>query len=221
MPGLPARPAGERVVDGGDEGTAVDAAQHEVPRGVADLVQHEEALRLVGSGHPVGGQVDRPAASLRGLGARAPAGRAAQQRIGVDGDRPSRRSSTGRAREISGRGVGRHVRAGCGRQPGERPRPLAAEQPMPMTGGGLTGRGGEQREDSRGARWRRAASCSPRSVRPLNTRSTAAQRAAAVRCSLLGAVLEFRVLGPFEVWRDGVRVELGGARRRAFLALLS
>jgi DNA-binding SARP family transcriptional activator len=54
----------------------------------------------------------------------------------------------------------------------------------------------------------------------------AAQRAAqrslnvARRCSVLGAVLEFRVLGPFEVWRDGVRVELGGARRRAFLALL-
>lgn len=33
-------------------------------------------------------------------------------------------------------------------------------------------------------------------------------------------MLEFRVLGPFEVLRDGLRVDLGGPRRRAFLALL-
>ena len=32
--------------------------------------------------------------------------------------------------------------------------------------------------------------------------------------------MEFRLLGPFDVWRDGAPVALGGRRQRAVLALL-
>jgi predicted ATPase len=32
--------------------------------------------------------------------------------------------------------------------------------------------------------------------------------------------IDFRVLGPVEAWRDGIRLELGGVKRRALLALL-
>ena len=33
-------------------------------------------------------------------------------------------------------------------------------------------------------------------------------------------LLQFRVLGPLEVWRDGTLLRLGGERQRALLALL-
>ena len=33
--------------------------------------------------------------------------------------------------------------------------------------------------------------------------------------------MDFRLLGPFEVWRDGVPLALGGRRQRAVLALLA
>lgn len=36
----------------------------------------------------------------------------------------------------------------------------------------------------------------------------------------MGSRLEFRILGPLEVWRDGARVHVGGPRQRALLALL-
>ena len=35
-----------------------------------------------------------------------------------------------------------------------------------------------------------------------------------------GAHLEFRLLGPLEVWKDGRPLRLGGERQRALLALL-
>src|SRR5262245_25867779 len=38
--------------------------------------------------------------------------------------------------------------------------------------------------------------------------------------SAMGRPLEFRVLGPLEVWREGRPVRLGGERQRALLALL-
>jgi DNA-binding SARP family transcriptional activator len=36
----------------------------------------------------------------------------------------------------------------------------------------------------------------------------------------MGARLDFRILGPLEVWRDGAPVHVGGPRQRALLALL-
>ena len=33
-------------------------------------------------------------------------------------------------------------------------------------------------------------------------------------------VLEFRILGPLEVWRDGCPIKLGAAKQRALLAIL-
>ena len=36
----------------------------------------------------------------------------------------------------------------------------------------------------------------------------------------MAVALDFRVLGPLEVWREGVRVELGAAKQRAVLAVL-
>src|SRR6266571_3932551 len=38
--------------------------------------------------------------------------------------------------------------------------------------------------------------------------------------SAMGRPLEFRVLGPLEVWREGRPLRLGGERQRALLALL-
>jgi DNA-binding SARP family transcriptional activator len=36
----------------------------------------------------------------------------------------------------------------------------------------------------------------------------------------VGNQLEFRILGPLEVWRDGAQLRVGGPRQRALLALL-
>src|SRR6266536_2658955 len=38
--------------------------------------------------------------------------------------------------------------------------------------------------------------------------------------SAMGRPLEFRLLGPLEVWREGRPLRLGGERQRALLALL-
>src|SRR5262249_13458020 len=41
-----------------------------------------------------------------------------------------------------------------------------------------------------------------------------------VRAEGGSAIVDFRILGPFEAWRDGARLPLGGLRQRALLAYL-